>query len=192
MATIVKTPYRSPFRFNFPKTLQAIATLLRREASRQMNYMRLIKLLYIADRECLREIRRPLTGSHVVAMKRGPVLEDVLHLIRGEHIQTPEWSKYLHRNHFSLELIADPGLGDLSYFEVEKLEEIAERYAENDEWDLVNITHEFAEWQKNDPGDSSKPIPLDDILAAVGHLDEKSEITKDAETEALIAQAFGE
>ena len=192
MLTKTKMGYRSPFRFNFPKTLQAIATLLRREASRQMNYMRLIKLLYIADRECLREIRRPLTGSHVVAMKRGPVLEDVLHLIRGEHMQTPEWSKYLRRSHFSLELIADPGLGDLSYFEVEKLEEIAQRYAENDEWDLVNITHEFDEWRKNDPGDSSKPIPLDDILAAVGPLGDKAEITQDAEEEALIAQAFGE
>ena len=65
MAIRSQAPVRSPFRFNFPKTLQAIATMLRREVSRQMNYMRLIKLLYIVDRECLREIRRPLTGSHV-------------------------------------------------------------------------------------------------------------------------------
>ena len=44
------------FRFGPRKTLQAAALLLRAENPRcpRMNCMRLLKLLYVADRECLR------------------------------------------------------------------------------------------------------------------------------------------
>ena len=57
-----------------------------------MNYMRLLKVLYIAEREILAESSTPLMRSTVVAMERGPVLEDVLHLIRGEHSATDKWA----------------------------------------------------------------------------------------------------
>ena len=74
-----------PFQFYPEKAIEAVAFLLRRERGHRMNYMRLLKVLYIAEREILAESSTPLTRSTVVAMERGPVLEDVLHLIRGEH-----------------------------------------------------------------------------------------------------------
>jgi len=51
------------FTFKFDKALQAAAYLLRRESCREMNYMRLIKILYISDRESsgLRAGRSPAT-----------------------------------------------------------------------------------------------------------------------------------
>src|SRR5271155_4089348 len=71
---------------NFPlkvlKTIQAIGVLLRADGVKRMNYMRLLKLLYMADRESLRETGRPITGGPVTAMERGPVLEEVYDLIR--------------------------------------------------------------------------------------------------------------
>ena len=57
-----------PFRFNFEKTLQAIAVLLRQSENRTDNYMRLLKLLYLADRKSLAQMGRPITGDRVVAM----------------------------------------------------------------------------------------------------------------------------
>ena len=49
-----------------------------------MNYMRLLKVLYLAEREILADSGKPLTGSRVVAMPRGPVLEDLFQLIKGQ------------------------------------------------------------------------------------------------------------
>ncbi len=178
------------FSFDFQKALQAAAYLLRRERSRQMNYMRLIKLLYIAERESLRETGRPISGGRVIAMQRGPVLEAVLHLIRGEHMNTPEWAKHFRRDNYNLELIADPGVGKLSKYVMEKLEEVARRHEGDDEWDMVNICHQFPEWARNDPGTSSRPIPTQDILAALGLDDTAQEIMADARRTERVSRFF--
>lgn len=141
-----------------------------------MNYMRLLKVLYMAEREILAESSQPLTGSRVIAMKRGPVLEDVLGLIRGQHTATPEWSKFIIADRFHLELSADPGVSLLSRFVTGKLEEISRRYDLLDEWDMVEETHKLPEWLRNDPGESSKEIPLAHILEAVGRLSDLDKI----------------
>lgn len=40
-----------------------------------MSYLRMLKLLYLADRESLKETGHTITGDRVVAMEHGPVLE---------------------------------------------------------------------------------------------------------------------
>src|SRR5579883_936446 len=63
------------FRFDFQKTLQASGVLLGLDANR-MAYVRLLKLLSIADRELLAETARTITGDEAVALKNGPVLSE--------------------------------------------------------------------------------------------------------------------
>ena len=65
-------------------------------------------------------------------------------------------------------MVNDPGTSLLSKFIVQKLDEVALRYEQCDEWEMVEITHRLPEWQRNDPGESSKEIPLAHILEAVG------------------------
>jgi uncharacterized phage-associated protein len=141
-----------------------------------MNYMRLLKLLYIAERECIRDAGRGLTGSSVVAMERGPVLEDVLHLIRNEHHDSPDWSNHFQTDGYHLVMTNDPGADILSPFVSRKLSEVARRHELDDEWAMVEFTHTLPEWVKNNPGQSSKHIPLADILEAVGKLDDMDRI----------------
>ena len=62
-----------------------------------MNSMRLLKLLYIADRESLRETGRPITGGPVIAMERGPVLKEVYDLILGQHREMPLWAQFFRK-----------------------------------------------------------------------------------------------
>ena len=64
------------FRFSIQKTIQAVGVLLRLARGR-MGRLRLLKLLYIADRESLREFHRPIIGSRTVAMKNGPLHNEV-------------------------------------------------------------------------------------------------------------------
>lgn len=179
------------FHFRFQKAIQAAAFLLQRQRG-EMNYMRLLKLLYIADRESLKETGYPITGDHVIAMPRGPVLNHVYDLIRGRHPRTGQWDEFLRRDHYNLILVKDPGKGGLSDYEVRKLEEIADRYAPYDEWDMVNISHQLPEWQKNDPGTSSRPISVEDILAAVGRDKDAASIAQDEADQAAYDRLFGE
>jgi uncharacterized phage-associated protein len=73
------------FLFNIEKAIQAVAALLHFHGSKEMSYLRMLKLLYIADRETLKETGRPITGDRIVAMEHGPVLSSVYDLIKGVH-----------------------------------------------------------------------------------------------------------
>jgi uncharacterized phage-associated protein len=180
------------FRFNIDKTIQAVAALLHFHASREMSYLRMLKLLYLADRESLQETSRPITGDRVVAMEHGPVLSSVYDLIKGEHTGWPLWSQFLGKKGYRIELLHDPGNGALSKYELGKLRELTERYAEKNEWDMVEIVHELPEWKKNDPGKSSKPIPFDDLLDAIGRTADREAIVQDAKDQAAFDRLFAE
>ncbi len=154
-------------RFDFLKTLQASGVLLQLDANR-MAYLRLLKLLYIADRELLAETGRSLTGDEAVAMKNGPVLSRVYDLIKGVAPRSEEWSHCIDRVHYSVELKQDPGRGKLSKGEIEKLTEITERFRTMDDWELSEYTHEFPEWKKHHESGASIPIPWREMLEAQG------------------------
>jgi len=179
------------YHFRFAKALQAAAFLLARHGG-SMNYMRLLKLLYIADRESLKETGYPITGDHVVAMERGPVPNPTYDLIRGKHRRNLQWDEFMERESYRIKLVKDPGKGGLSDYEVRKLEEISDRYDACDEWDMVQLTHQFPEWRKNDPGTSSRPIPIEDILEAVGRSADLAAIAQDEADLAAYDQVFGE
>lgn len=182
-----------PVKFYYKKTLQAVAFLLRRSGpSKSDNYMRLIKLLYIADRESLREIGKPITGDQAIAMRQGPVLSHVLDLIKGQSYNSPDWEKFIIQENYNIRLINDPGIEELCPYEIKKLQEVWDKYHSNGEWEMVEITHEFPEWKKNDPGDSSKKIPLADILEAVGQLDALGVIEQEAKESVAFDNFFVE
>lgn len=177
------------FPFKFEKTLQAVAALLRAEPLHCMSRLRLIKLLYMADRDSLRETGAPITGDSAFAMKNGPVLSQTYDLIKGEHVRAGEWRRFFVNCGHLVQLADDPGTGRLSKYEIAKLNEISEKFRVKDAWDMVEVTHGLAEW--HDPGASSRRIPLKDILTAVGRGDDIKEIEEDAEAETFFDHVLG-
>jgi uncharacterized phage-associated protein len=172
-----------PFKLDVLKTIQAIAVLFRSDLCKEMDYLRVLKLLYIADRESLAETGRPITGDQVVAMKLGPVLSGIYDLVKSNPCEPSIWQNFLRKDHYQIELTEDPGTEELSPYEIGKLLEVAKRYKDCGSHDLVEITHEFGEWQRNNPEKSGvkiQPIPFADILAAVGRAEDVEWIRKDA------------
>src|SRR6516165_1045948 len=98
-----------PSKLDVLKTIQAIAVLLHSDRCDRMSYLRLLKLLYIADRESLAETGRSMSGDSIVAMKHGPVLRNVYNLVRSDHPQAPGWGNFLRRDGYHLELVSNPG-----------------------------------------------------------------------------------
>ena len=127
----------------------------------------------------------------MIAMERGPVLKEVYDLILGQHREMSLWSQFYRKGRYDLLELAEPDVGQLSKYEIGKLQEVAKTYQDDDEGALVDVTHKFREWNRNDPRKSSKLIPLSDILEAIGQADAIDEISKEAQSLAAFDRLLG-
>lgn len=159
------------FQFNEKKTTQAAALFLKKAGGR-MNYMKLIKLLYLVDRKALEKWECPITGDSYFAMDHGPVLSKVLDFITHEvdPVSPSIWSEFIRKVDYSVELIKskDSSEDELSRREIDLIDELFQKYMNKDEWALVRELHgdNFPEWQ--DPEGSSNPIRVEDIFKVLG------------------------
>lgn len=179
--------------FREDKATEAACHLLSRGGGR-MNYMKLIKLMYLADRKALLSHGRPITFDYYVSMKHGPVLSGVLDRINEGDPPSEEsiWHRHIRRSaRYAVEAKGECAVQSLSEAERTILDEVYADFGTIDRWKLVDRLHEsLREWK--DPGGSSAPIGYRDILLAGG----KSELDADvieAELEelALADRLFG-
>lgn len=161
----------TPFRTSLQKKIQAAGVILRGRGP--MDRLRLLKLLYISDRESLQERGVPIVGGLMVAMKHGPLHSEIYDLIKGSHVNEADWSEAIESTGSSVSLKADPGRLDLSPYEIDKLNEVTEKYGEVDTWELSELTHDFQEWKDSFIKGTSRPIPADKLLKEVGFSDEE-------------------
>jgi len=183
-----------PFGFDRRKAIQAVAFLLKQRPERRDSYGRLLKVLYIADRESIKETGTPITGDRFVAMEHGTMLSHLYDLaarkvssqiLAGSDHR--EWNKYITPiGAHVIRLIADPGDGALCEYEVKKLNEVADRYRDYTFGDMKNVTHNLPEY--HDPGKTSKLISLRDFLCAVGMGGAADGIIEEAKHSASLAR----
>jgi len=155
------------FVFDEKKAAQAAAFLLKLNGG-QMNYMVLIKLLYLSDRKSLTDSEMPITGDAMVSMPHGPVLSSILDLINmGKPNSDSEWFRIISEpSNYLVALKEEPDFEELSDFEIEVLTSIYQKFGSMDQWRLKDMTHELPEWV--DPQGSSLPIDTDIILEHAG------------------------
>jgi uncharacterized phage-associated protein len=154
-------------RFNEAKATQVAALLLQLRGTRRMKYLKLLKLMYLIDREALSLWGRPVSTDRHVSMDKGPVLSRVYNLITEEQCQSGFWSEHIsHAPDFDVELTVDPGFDELSRAEEDLVKEIFSAHGHKNRWRLVDEVHHLPEWQ--DPHGSMLPISIRDILKAVG------------------------
>jgi uncharacterized phage-associated protein len=179
-------------RFNERKATQAAAHLLRLRGGR-MSYLKLIKLLYLADREALLRWGRNISTDRYLSMDRGPVLSRVLDLATdGEDPGTPSiWAASIAEpSNYEVELKAEAGDDELSEAESELLDQIFAEHGKKSRWELVKLTHTLPEWI--DPRGGAIAITYRDILKAGGKSDleiaaVEEELAELAETDLLLA-----
>ena len=178
------------FQFNFDKTMQAAAVLLSLDGDR-MESIRLLKLLYIADREILAETGAPITGDKAVALKHGPVLGQVYSLIKGQATRAGEWADSLRTVNHNIELRKPVGRGKLNRAEVEKLQEVTDRHRNDTAWEICDQTHDFPEWRDNYVANAATPIPWEQALAAQGKAHLVPAASDEAELRHALDSLFG-
>ena len=181
-------PDRGRFRFNERKATAAAAFLLQQEGG-TMDYMRLVKLLYLAERESLARLGHPLAGDLYYALDQGPILSRVLDLCK--HNSSGAWAGQIERSGlWAVHLKGTPDLGPLSPAEMTILEDVAKTYRDRDQWELSTLMHGLPEWK--DPRGARIEIAPVDILAALGKTPEQiREILDDAADDARFDAVFG-
>ena len=130
---------------------------------------KLIKLLYLIDREALIMWGRLVTYDSFISMRYGPVISKTLDIIctSVEPGHDSYWYKYISEpEKYKISLIAEPPIDELSEAEVELISRIDHLYKSCDEWEMVRRTHALPEWVH--PGDSVFDIKLSDILSQNG------------------------
>lgn len=166
------------------KAASAAACLIKLHGGRT-RYIRLIKLLYMADRESLRRFNRPIIGDRYVAMKQGPVLSGVLRLVKRE-VESGPWDERIMLDGYDVALRGEVDLGPLSEAEVDLLKEVYEFAASMTKWQLIEYIHKtYPEWK--DPGSTSVTIEPEAILRA---LNKSAEEIEEARQESVEKRSF--
>jgi len=172
------------------KATQAAALFLRLRGGK-MSHLKLMKLLYLAEREALLRWGRPITYDYCVSMDHGPVLSQTLNIVHGETQIDGLWKKSISPpEDQKVEIIKDPGVDKLSDAEEQLIREIFDKHGAKSRWELRDFTHTLEEWE--DPKGSSTRIDYKEILQA-GNKTEAEIVSILADIESLaVAEEFFE
>lgn len=152
--------------FNERKATQIAARFLSGAAGQTLSYMKLIKLMYLVDREAIKRWGAPVTDDTYYALNYGMVLSQVKELINEGEGQGV-WTEAIEPSgRYDVKLIGNPGEDELSRAELHLIEEIQSVYGSLSQWQLSDLTHTFPEWKH--PNGSSIPVRLRRIAMAVG------------------------
>jgi uncharacterized phage-associated protein len=155
--------------FKVTKAAQLAAYLAQKQGGR-INVLKLVKMLYLADRAFMSDYDLPMLYDQPHSMEHGPVDSITYDLITGVN-ESAEWDRFVSdragHDVGTRKAFARADLDWLSDAEVECVDRVWNKFGHMDQWELVKYTHdECAEWE--DPGRSSFPIPYERIFKALG------------------------
>lgn len=161
-----------------------------------MPHLKLMKLLYLADREAMRLFGRTISGDRLVSMPHGPVLSMTLDLMNGDTESAEHgWEFWIsdkedHEVSLRQPLCCVDELDELSVAHIDVLKDVWSRFGSMGKWEIRDWTHnQCPEW--NDPHGSSNPIEYKTLALAVGYDDETaSEIEIRIQEEEVIDEIF--
>ncbi len=164
----------------------ALAVYFLRQADDGIEYLKLLKLMYLAERNAILKRGVSITGDSVFSMKCGPVMSATYDLIKGNwdwiNFDHETWQKSIsHPSKYVLGLKEDFELeveNVLSEFEIDIAQSIWAEFKDTDQWEIVEWMHKtFPEWQDTQ---SRIPIYFEDILEALdlddNEIDERIEL----------------
>ncbi|MBF0502956.1 MAG: SocA family protein [Candidatus Riflebacteria bacterium] len=164
-------------RISFPKMPKfseekatEVACFLLQLRGGEMSYMKLLKLMYLAERDFFIRNSSFIAYDTPVSMDRGPVLSRVYNLITEQPAPKTEsfWRKFVSTptQDYTVKLLGDVPASTLSVAEKNTIRAIFDKYGRMNRWDLVELSHTLPEWEN--PMGSSIPISIEEILRSAG------------------------
>ena len=148
----------------------------------RLNYTKLLKLLYLADRQALQRWDTRISKDTYANMRQGPVLSGLYNLIKEDYhdqFAQGQWTNRFYRDGHDLVAILPKPLpvDELSSREIELLDQIDAEYHEWTFSKLIDLLHDeqqFPEWEN--PENSSTYLSLRTILHHLDRTDEEIQV----------------
>jgi len=132
-----------------------------------IDVLKLVKLVYLADRNSLGRYGHPIIDDRLVSMPHGPVNSITLNYINGTVDDLGEWSNYIGgRANYqvaALKKFQREDFDELSDADIEALESTWKDFGELKKFEIRDWTHNNCpEWE--DPDGSAAAIPHERVL----------------------------
>ena len=157
--------------FSAERSAQIAAEFGRREGG-SINILKLVKLIYLADRRSMEWTGLPITYDVLVSMDLGPAPSVTYDLMKKNDAHNEDWAKWIQgRNNHDVIVrhrnFTRKDLGELSETDIKVIDDIWERFGNMNEWELSEYTHKKCpEWKC--PSGSSRPIQEREIFESLG------------------------
>lgn len=158
------------------KAAQVVAYLVSKDPTKTLDVLKLIKLVYLSDRESISLFGAPILMEQRKSLDNGPVNSDTYDLIKGDGRHSAEWRNLLYTvgryeaKYPYVELVRPINVDDLeelSEADIEAMDAVWDAHGGVSAKELANWTHDhIPEWEN--PHGSSKPINLETIMENVG------------------------
>lgn len=174
-----------PSGFNERKAAQVAAYFALREGG-TINVLKLVKLIYLADRNFMKKYDCPILSDRFVSMDHGPVNSITLNLINGMSPERGDWDKFVSDRARHVVAVAHKRLtvedfDELSKAEIDVLESVWKKFADKSGYQVRDYTHRHCpEWE--DPDGSSTEIPYERVFKFLGKKN-SGQLAKDIEAE---------
>ena len=160
-------------KFN-PATVAQISAFFAEKEGGSISVLKLMKLLYLADRLSIEAYEEPISWDNYVSMDQGPVLSKTLDYINGSYppSESESWDQWIKDRDGYMVGLARPisnrrDLSHLSDADIDILKATWEKFGHMDKWQIRDYTHHHCpEW--TDPKGSSIPFDYEDVLRGVG------------------------
>lgn len=178
------------FPVNDKKATDAVSRLLNQSGG-EAEYLRVIKLVYLADRDSIVRRGVPIVGGRYFSMRCGPTVGEVMNFAKRT-LPADGWPEHISPMYgYTLKLTAPSSYGSLSQSEIDILDGIVEEHASRSTTDLVKWCHQYCpEYERVYWG--RKNIEVESILRAGGKTADKihrvvSEAAERADLVSLLA-----
>ena len=160
--------------FNEQKTAQIAAWFLDQDGG-SMPHLKLMKLMYLAERESMGRHGYTMTGDRFVSMPHGPVLSLTLNHMDDALESAPDgWDSWVSdKANFVVGLVREvsrDALDELSDADLDVLTSVWKKFGWMTKYQIRDYTHDprnCPEWR--DPEGSSYPIAYETVFEALGH-----------------------
>lgn len=151
-------------RYDEKKATQVAAYFLSKH-NNKISKLKLLKLMYIAERESFKICGEPMTFDDYYSLECGPILSQTYNFMKGSPTGAYWGEHILQSSQRELQLINNPGIGKLNPEEKRILDNVFEKYGRLTPSQLIRITHRFPEYTETI---SSIPIEYSKIMEGVG------------------------
>ncbi len=152
------------FPVNERKAADAVARLIEKSGA-DVDYLRIMKLMYLADRVAITTRGIPIVGGHYFSMRKGPAISEVMNFVNRQNVA--KWKTLISpRKGNALNLLAKPDYESLSDPEIEILDAVVSEHFGRSTDDLVQWCHQHCAEYKEVSFWARKPIEIEEIMEA--------------------------